>query len=1721
MGVTMSTSDENNIVIGSDSTDKINTGDGDDIVLAGEGDDKINAGDGNDTVDAGAGDDTVHAGDGDDILVHNMTENIGHHDTYYGNEGVDTLNLILTEEQLSTATIQDAIVAFMDPARNTNQLFKFSDYDANLNLDVKHIENLLINGKHVIVGTPGDDIIVDTADAEVIIALDGNDTIYSSGADDIYAGAGDDVIHLTDTEATVQGGEGVDTLSFANATEGVNVILGAEDSDLNLLRAGTVGTFIGADAGEGLDLEGDIEAINWGGRIDFNTGELIEAPSVLVGDLLFVNPFDPNLPQPEPDPDAPVLYVNIYDWRDYLYVAPTAVAVDSAADAALNEVLLTAAEFLYPGVEDLAFDVEAGYTYQVQLLLPVLPLDLFGDAQNLTITIEGEEVLTDFSQAGPADLFYTSPEGIVITLTADVIDSQLNISILDDFEYLGPLVAAMTIEKLGAIETPEAEPAQFDGIETLIGSVYDDVLTGDHNANTIIGNGGVDTINGRGGNDLIKLDAIGSSVDGGEGFDTLSYADAAAGIELSLIPTESTAIILGSSVGTYVGADEGEGLDLTGSFAYAVNFGGSWDPFNFLGGSSDPVPAQSYQVGDALFTDFALQLENGINVDENTYFYADAFLPGFITQDGTIWPEETLDDQNLTAIHQDFYNFLWGPTTITFDVEVGHEYQIQFLYNELALADAGFPPQDLRISVEGTEVLDFTQESGGLFGDSDNGIVVTINMVTTDNQLSIELIDLIDIWGHIISGLTIEDLGISEAEATNPTYTSIEKLVGTAHDDVLEGADLSTHIDGGDGVDWLSFEHFAEDVFSDGVNISLDGFDIDPDILAVFLSGGLEPNIDPLQYQNLENIKGTLADDLLIGDDADNIIDGNGGSDILLGLGGDDILIAANSFERVSLVGGEGNDHLIAGFGNDWMQGGDGDDILEGGFGEDIYFASNGHDVIVGEFDANLLSFENVEFDGTVSDVHVISNDFLDVYMAAQARVGTDFLPVADTYEGPVTAINIDGLDMDASDLALGSGVLDMGLATNGALTGTLEYSHIEGTILSNANDMVVVEDIYLIDPNHNPGVSTAEGVFLDGAGGNDVLVGGHGNDVIFGGTGSTGATVTDDLGALVFVKFVNEFNVISAGAGDDHINMGLNGGELFGVSEEFPLGVGDFYTANLGSFDIPVYNLVYAGVGDDVVNAACSNLGLNVAYLGEGNDTFNDFCPACNNIVYAGLGNDTFTSTSFSNIQEFYGEEGDDAIVARHIGVNDIMSGGVGNDTAQNLVLDSSAGLLVSDAINMEGGLLDMGDGNDQALVEYSGGTIDMGDGDDILSISLDTNVVGEGIMMGQGDDLVMLNNAASLIFATTIDGGDGNDTLSLENSMKGVTVSLASIEVLQKTGAASAEYIEQHTYSNIDGLDLVGANYAVNLGLVIDPITFEYSTTPTVQLGDVTFLSLENLGIGSSYDFSGWDTSVPVGLDQPVLDDPALTEIHNTVNDISVDFGSPVSLALPVLEGHEYQIQLMFTLQSVELAQIYGTDPIIDLYVEFEGINTPALDLTYASYQGPSGDIPEALVATYLVTPEDDDIDFTIAGYDSGIALLAGIIVEDIGLAETTGDTELVQLDAINTTGIENLVGSNFKDILAGDTGDNILTGLAGADTFAFDLDSGNDTIADFTVDEDLIDLHLYGVDAATVLAAAANDGFGNAVIDLAALGGTAGDTITLAGVDAALLDEDDFLV
>ncbi|MDQ8757648.1 cadherin domain-containing protein [Sphingosinicella sp. LHD-64] len=126
---------------------------------------------------------------------------------------------------------------------------------------------------------------------------------------------------------------------------------------------------------------------------------------------------------------------------------------------------------------------------------------------------------------------------------------------------------------------------------------------------------------------------------------------------------------------------------------------------------------------------------------------------------------------------------------------------------------------------------------------------------------------------------------------------------------------------------------------------------------------------DDLLYGGVgdDNLSGGEGADQLWGDDDNDTIDGGAGNDILKGGGGNDVLVGGHGNDNLDgdsgedeLIGDVGNDVLNGGDGNDKLTGGLGNDQLDGSIGDDVYVfsAASGEDIIVDWAGLNDIAFD-------------------------------------------------------------------------------------------------------------------------------------------------------------------------------------------------------------------------------------------------------------------------------------------------------------------------------------------------------------------------------------------------------------------------------------------------------------------------------------------------------------------------------------------------------------------------------------------------------------------------------------------------------------------------------------------------------------------------------------------------------------------------------------------
>ena len=817
----------------------------------------------------------------------------------------------------------------------------------------------------------------------------------------------------------------------------------------------------------------------------------------------------------------------------------------------------------------------------------------------------------------------------------------------------------------------------FAGIENLVGTDNDDVLTGNDSPNIIDGGQGNDVINGLGGNDTL----IGGPQAVETGF-SLSVDNqpltSVAGQSPEELLEEAAAgdLYFGVRTDTF---STGDG-EIRGQLL--VQSDTTEDGIRTLTLTADLDSAQvagSFSDSEATGQGTVTIVDDG----DGVFYSADLTLDGITTSD-------LISDNGFSAIGinnsspgspgpilidviQDAGGDVSGNVTATnstADTGDGNVFVEAFLPDNNTIN--GGAGADFITGGSGDDVID-----GGAGGDFILG------------QRGDDTIDGNDGDDMINGGIGNDTLNGGDGDDLLEGDFGNDTLNGGDGDDLLEGDFGIDSIDGGAGSDTNSFERINFGVVA---TIGDDG------------TGTAEYGSVSESFINIENLGGSANDDILTGNNQANVIGGGLGNDTIFGLGGDDTL-TGNGVAAFSNIN-DGDDIINGGSGNDTIIGNAGDDILRGGIGDDIISGGNDNDAINGGAGNDTLNgnlgddfFVGVGGTDTIDGGEGIdTNSFQGIGLGITATVNPDGSGTA-TY-GSVTESflgieNLTGSEND--DVLTVTGTFNTvlrGLGGNDLLTG--------GT----GNDLLIGNegDDILRGTGGNDSAQGGDGNdslnggggndFLDGQGGNDFFVGIGGTDTIIGGAGfdtnsfqgiglGVLARINDDGTGTAEYGEVNEFftgidRLVGSENDDTLIATGFRNTNLLGLDGDDTL---------IGGFGDDV---LIGGLGNDLLNARAGN---DLIFGNEGNDTIN-----------AGDGDD------FAR-----GDEGDDSIAGG--AGNDRLAGSQGND-----LLFGSEGL----------DFLFGADGDDELFGGDDDDELRGGDGNDFLVGGLGVDL----LVGGNGDD-------------------------------------------------------------------------------------------------------------------------------------------------------------------------------------------------------------------------------------------------------------------------------------------------------------------------------------------------------------------------------------------------
>ena len=496
-----------------------------------------------------------------------------------------------------------------------------------------------------------------------------------------------------------------------------------------------------------------------------------------------------------------------------------------------------------------------------------------------------------------------------------------------------------------------------------------------------------------------------------------------------------------------------------------------------------------------------------------------------------------------------------------------------------------------------------------------------------------------------------------------------------------------------------------------------------------------------LGTENGEVINGTAGPDHICGLGGDDEIHGLEGNDTLDGGAGADSLDGAAGVDK--LLGGTENDLLYGGDDADFIYGGAGDDEADGGAGSDQLYGEAGGDTLLGGDDADRLigGAGSDLLDGMGGADRLMPGEDDDLVAGGDQRDVVDYSDVA----GPVVI-----------DLPNGS--------ATGAGTDLWNASTVEDATGSAADDHITALDA---------------GSTLTGLAGIDQLLGGAGPDVLKGGTGND--SLNGGGGADSLFGDANDDSLLGEG-GNDRLNGGDGDDALGGGDDDDTLygeaGSDQFFGGNGLDKLFPGADddlNVDGGAGDDTVvydgapSGVTVDLTKGTATGGSGNDTLADI-----ERVTGTQHDDFITGDGFPNI--ILGLGGADTVSAE--GSDDRVYGGAGAD------------------------LLNGGDDADYVLGEGDGDTLHGDAGNDSLNGgAADDTIEGGGdndnlaggagvdsLAGGPGNDTLNPGVGAE----SSLDGGDGDDTIGYDTNFAGVTIDLDAETATGSSGNDSFTSVE-----------------------------------------------------------------------------------------------------------------------------------------------------------------------------------------------------------------------------------------------------------------------------------------------------------------------------------------
>lgn len=1014
---------------------------------------------------------------------------------------------------------------------------------------------------------------------------------------------------------------------------------------------------------------------------------------------------------------------------------------------------------------------------------------------------------------------------------------------------------------------------------------------------------------------------------------------------------------------------------------------------------------------------------------------------------------------------------------------------------------------------------------------------------------------IIDDTGDVITELASEGYDNVQSSVTFTLAANVEDLTLSGWSDVNgTGNDLGNVLTGNSGINVLAGGG-GNDLYivqnSTDVVIESAGEGIDE--VRSSVSFALGSNVENLFFDSTGNLNGTGNDlnNQLTGNGYDNILDGGAGADVMIGGDGNDTYVIDDLGDLIVEDAGHGIENVGASISY----------VLSNSL-ENLTLTGNASVNATGNVLDNILtgnSGVNVLTGGSGNDTYIVQN----VEDAVVESVGAGF----DRVESSVNYLlssNVEGLVLTGSNDLNGFGnELDNLIVGNGGANVLAGGGGNDTYVVQNVNDVVVegvgagldsveastsfalsdnVEVLVLSGTSSTNAIGNAQDNTLIGNGGDNVLDGGLGQDVMSGGWGND-TYVIDDVGDLVLDDEEGTDTVIAGidyaiGAGIENLTL-VGFGDIAGAGNS----VANTLTGNVGN------NVLNGGAGADTLIGGAGNDIYVVDDAGEvitenldgGVDLVQSslgYTLAANveNLVLTGAANINGTGNGLDN--QLVGNAG--ANVLDGGAGADVMQGGAGNDT---YVADSA------DDVVTEG----VGEGTDtvQSTSDYS-----LGENIEQLTLLGSSNINATGNELNN----VLTGNAGNNrldggLGADTMNGGAGNDIYvvdvagdavtessssgGVDTVLAGITYTLGTnVENLTLTGSAAlngtGNTLANVLIGNAGDNTLNGGTGADSMsgGAGNDTFTVDNTgDTATENAGEgtdvvrssVTFTlsaNIENLVITSTGTVNGTGNA----LNNVITGGTGANTLTGGDGDDSLDGGGGVDNLVGGAGNDSYVVDN--TADVVTEAVSDGIDSVQSsaTYTLLENIEN--LTLTGAgAINGTGNGLDNVIVGNASAN--------TLNG-NGGTDTLIGGAGNDIYVVDDSTDavTEAVNegTDTVQSVvsytlsaNVENLTltgaatidgtGNVLDNLLSGNGAANVLTGLAGNDTYVVD-NVGDVVIENASEGTDLVQSSVsfalaYNVENLTLTGTSAINGTGNALSN--AITGNAGDNVIDGGAGA----------